>query len=714
MTTAPILAGLSLPIVGASVTLLAGLLALATALVNHKIARENLRSTAVKLEESAKELETRVYLPARAHFVNRTAELDRAIAHIRSGEVALAIEGDIGVGKSAAATELAHRLIAADSAEEKTVAPDDRTFIWIDGRDGCPGLVELCRAMSLFTGDQSLSMAAEDFKIDVLRAHLAKHRTVLILDNLRLADDPDSDQIRELVRSVPPGSLVIASVNRPGSLNAVRLALEDLSAFDVRRLVHHEVKRLGLSDPALVEDGFINRLQEVVGGNPGMIEWFLRSLSRGDRSSQAHLAAVSRGEGLEDLLSPVWSELSANSRVALGVCASLRGQATSEQVSLAGRLGQAETSAALKELLSVGLIRTVRATDRPSLFVCASGVQRFASAQTAPEKSAEFTTQLSAHYTEYFSEHWEDAHTAISHVNGLRATIVNLHEETRDQELQRLFANTLDLFFTLGLFDDRIELGRIAYDSAVRSEDYRSASLACSVISSTHAIRGELTAAREALAHGLIAAEQCGASAEKARQMRDTGFIRYRSREAERALEAVNGAEALALAEGDVNNRVDIIGVQMASFWYLGLLEDAEGAAHRYIRACEEIPWERAQANGLRYLAEVAIHRREFDAAAEHLDRARRIAERHNDARGIMRLRMTEARLRLIALELREAGAAAADAEASARELGLPSEAAESAALRKAASRARMFPPLRIYLSRRRPLRATSEPVGGD
>ncbi|MGN6254378.1 MAG: AAA family ATPase [Solirubrobacterales bacterium] len=709
-----IVGNISWPVVGAGIGVAAGLIALATAVLNHRIARENLHSVLRKAEEVPREGTAKVYLPARAHFVNRKAEMDRAIMHIRSGEVALAIEGDIGVGKSATATELAHRLHSEDVAGGAPADADDRTYIWIDSRDDCPPLSDVCRALSLFTGDQSLSRVAESHKLDALRAHLAKHQTVLVLDNLRLGDDLRSQQIRELVRTVPPGSLVIASVNTPGSLDAVRLSLEDLSAPDVEQLVRHEVNRLGLSDPALLEASFVNRLQEIVGGNPGMIEWFLRSFSRGEKSLEAQLVAVSRGEGLGALLTPMWTKLSPSSRMVLGVCANLRGQATIEQATTASELPEEEVSAAVRGLLSVGLLRTVRATDRPTLFVCASGVQRFVIAQTPAERRAEFTARLASYYTDYFSRNWEDARTAVSHMNGLRATIANLHEEGREAQLQQLFGNTLDLFFTLGLFDDRIELGGLAYESAIRSGDHRAASLACSVISSTHAIRGELTAAREALALGLIAAERSGAAAEKARQMRDTGFIHYRSGEAGRALVAVEGADELALANGDLNNRVDVIGVQMASYWYLGRLDEAERAAHRYIRACEDIPWERAQANAMRYLAEAAIHRRDFDIAREHLKRARHIAERYDDARGLMRLRMTEARLCLIALTLREAEGAAADAEESAIALGLPSEQVESAALRKAARRARLIPPLRLYLRRRRPLRMTDEPVGGD
>lgn len=77
---------------------------------------------------------------------------------------------------------------------------------------------------------------------------------------------------------------------------------------------------------------------------------------------------------------------------------------------------------------------------------------------------------------------------------------------------------TLDIFMTLGLFDDRVAYGQLAYQSGERTGDYAAASLASSVLSSTRTIRGELEAARQQLALGRIAAERSGSSAEVARQ----------------------------------------------------------------------------------------------------------------------------------------------------------------------------------------------------
>jgi hypothetical protein len=709
-----LVSAISWPAVGVGIGAFTALIALATAIVNHRIARENLRAAKLQAEEEAAEVETRVYLPARSHFVNRVHELDQAVAHIRSGEVVVAIEGGIGVGKSATATELAHRLLDEDPIDGEGGANQERTYVWIDGRNGCPLLRDICRALSIFSGDQSLAVVADDFKLDALRAHLSKHRTVLILDNLRLTDDIHSQRIREFTQTVPPGSLVIASVNTPGSLDGARLQLEDLSAPDAQKLIHHEVKRLGLDEPALLEEDFAGRLRAVLGGNPGMIEWFLRSFSKSDMSLDAHLEAVARGEGLEQLLAPIWSELTPESKAVLGVSASLRGQATAEQVAIATELDEKRVSSLLRELISLGLMETVRASGRPNVFVCARGVQRFVIAQTPGQVIADYTGRLATHYTDYFSRNWEDARTAISHLNALRAVLENLFDEGRDAALKRLFKRTLGLFFTLGLFDDRISLGTLAFESARRSGDHRAASLACSVISSTHAIRGELTEAREFLALGLSQADLSGSDGERARQMRDTGFISYRSRQAEQALAAVEGAEALALADGDLNNRVDTIGVQMASNWYLGRLDETERAVERYLRACREIPWERAQAHAMRYLVEVKIHRGQFEEARKLLDRARQIATQYDDARGLMRQQMTEARLLLVSLDLRKAEQVATNAEREATRLGLPSEMIESGAIRRMARLGRLMPPLRPYLHWRRPMRFTDEPIGGD
>src|SRR5262249_38284482 len=151
-----------------------------------------------------------------------------------------------------------------------------------------------------------------------------------------------------------------------------------------------------------------------------------------------------------------------------------------------------------------------------------------------------------------------------------------------------------------------------------------------------------------------------------------------------------------------------------AALWYMGQSEEAEAAAKQCLETCRAIPWHRAMAYPMRDLAEIAIHRRSFDEATEFLDQARTLALNYEDKRQLARVQLTEARLPLLRRQFAAARLKAAVAEAEATKLGLPAEAEEAGALRVAAGRARVFFPLGLYYTWRRPTRLTDAPVGGD
>ncbi len=698
-------------LVGGLVAAVAGLVALVTALVNLWTARVASRNAARVPTADSTTPRQKVLLPARSHFVNRDEELRRAVARIHAGEIVVAIEGALGVGKSATATELAWRLRGDRPADQPILDLEGHTFVWVDGRDRPPSLTEICRPLSLLTGDQSLTVVADDEKLDALRAHLSANKTVLVLDNLKLAHDPASEMLRDLVRTVPAGSLVIASVNRPGALDGSRVALRELDPAHVLELVHHQVLRLGLSDEDMFDEAFVTRLQRVLGGNPRMIEWFLRGFCRSSQSLDERLAAVERGEGLQELFAPAWRDLDDKPRDVLAACAHLRGEAIADQLVIACRLTDDAVSFALEHLVREGLVVAVRVSGRPQVFTCAPALQRFVAAETPAEARASFTARLAEHFVIRFSSDREDARGAIPHIGALRVIVEELFARGDDDQVRALFGVALDILFTLGLFDDRIALGTLAYESGVRADG---ASLAAEVVSSTHAVRGEVDAARDAVALGLVAAERSGWPGEVARQKRCAGLVSYRCGNAAEALTLVQGADELARDADDLETLVNILELRAAAHWYLGALDDCEGAAEQSMRVCEEMPWERAKAYPLRYLAEIAIHRREARRAQELLDSAQAIAAEYSDRRHAARLTLTQARLHLLEGQLREATRTATEAEFAARRLGLPPESREARALTVAARRAGVVPPLRLFYARRRPLRLTDAPVGGD
>jgi hypothetical protein len=691
----------------------AGSIAFVTALINRRTAVAAREVQLAELRLTDGESEPGILLPARLqYFVDRAAALEQAVAQISAGERVLAIEGSTGVGKSAVATELVHRLRSEDTEGIPDLGAHD--YLWIDGDDGCLTLVEICHQVTLVTGDQSVSSVADDAKLHALRAHLAGNKTVLLLDNIKFPSDSSVDPLRALLRTVPSGSLVIAAVNSPYALDASRVVLQELEPRYVLELVQHEARRLGLGDPNLFDEAFAGRLQGAVGGNPRLIETFLRAVSRSPASLEKLLEAVERGEGLRELFLPVWAELSARSRWVLGACAYLRGQAVADQLAVACEIDREDLSRVLAELMQVGFLTVVRSGGRPEVYVCPYSVQRFAIGETQADAIAAFTGRLTAYYIRQFAREPENAQWAIPHIAGIKAVLQWLSDRGDDADAQGLFASILDIFFTLGLFDDRITTGRLAYESAMRAGNHRSASLATDVLASTHAARGELEEAREAVALGLLAAERSDDPGERARQMRANAVLLYKSGEAVRAITAMDGADELARETGELEILVNILGLRTVAHWYVGAFAEAEAAAESGLRVCREMSWQRATAYPLRNLAEVAIHRGDLDRARMLVEQAGKIAAAFGDRRQMARIRLTTARLELVSRNVRAARSEAFSAESDAIELGLAPELQEARAIRVAAARAGLFPPVGRYYARRRPPRFTDAPVGGD
>ncbi|HEX5526849.1 MAG TPA: hypothetical protein VFX44_06575 [Solirubrobacterales bacterium] len=705
---------LSASLVG-TLTLVAALIGVFNALIQSRSARLGWKtaqaSTLPPLREGVAEPPSS--LPTQQQLVNREEEVDHALARIRAGEAVLAIEGSTGVGKSTVALEVAHRL-KKDKPGEDDPDLSGHAFVWIDGEREGMSLRAICNGIALLTGDQSLTTAPDHEKLNVLRAHLARNKTVLLLDNVWPLDQAEAEVLHELITTVPAGSIVIASVNKSGAVDGHHLLVEDLDQEHVGDLIAREVERLGLGRDADFDADFACRLRKLVGGNPRMIQWFVKTLKETSRPVEAQFEAVERGEGLLQMFMPVWEELTGDCRTVLGACGLLKGRAIAAQLEIACGLSPTEVSTQLDELAAAGLVRTIRETGSPNLYACAPGSQRFVQAATPAEDTVAFIERLTAYYLRRFTADWEDAAGAIPHMGAIQVLIAELERLGRDDELQALLGVTLDIYFTLGLFDDRIAAGEIAYKSAMTAENYAAASRACAMIANTNAIQGEIGKAREASSLGIAAAKASNEPREIARQKRSEGFLHYRDEQPHAALEATEGAEALAREAGDLNNVVDILGLRTAAHWYLGEIQQAEQEARQCLRICEEIDWQRSLAYPLRDLAELAIRRRSLGEAGELLDRAREIAVRFEDRRQLARVNLTAARLNLAGGDPGSARAPASLAVVEATTLGLPAEAREAGALRAAARWARILPPLRWYYALRRPLRLTSAPVGGD
>lgn len=701
-----------LSVVAAVIGTVAGLIALRAARLEYQTAQHGARGAADALAIDPGAPAVASSLPERGRFIDRDPELRDALSRVQAGESVLAIEGDAGIGKTATALELAHRLQDMAAGDELP-DPARQTYLWFDCGGRCPDLIALCGSLAALTRDQSLSTVAVDEKLDALRAHLAQRRTVLVLDNIRLGDDDPSAAVRAFLRTVPSGSVVIASVNRPGTLQGARLPLPELDLPYVHEFVRMTARRFSLEGADALDEAFARRLREAVGGNPGTIEWFLQSVSLSSRSAEEYLTAVERGEALPEFRVSIWASLGRTPRLVLAAYACLKGYAIREQLAVATGLDPADVSNALDELAAAGVLTRMPVTDQPDVYKCSAALWRFARVETEPAVLDAIVGRLAAHYVERLAADPENARAAIPHVDAIRAVIDELYHRGRDQELQALYRASLDILYTLGRFDDRLAAGRRAYDSARRAGNHVAASIAAQTRLGAFALRGEFACAREALAHGYEAATLSGSPRELVRQKLCDGFLCYRMREPGQALRIVDGTDGTARREGDLETLVNILILRSAAHWYLGAFEAAEDAARECIRVCEEMGWKRAVAYPLRVQADCAIQRRELARARELLERSREIAVAHEDRRAIARTLLTDARLLLVSRRSRQAERVARRAQAEAAALGLPPEEQEAVALCRAARRALLLPPVRLRYARWPPHRLTDAPVGG-
>ncbi|HST42705.1 MAG TPA: AAA family ATPase [Conexibacter sp.] len=700
-------------VVVAVIGIVAGAMTLKTARINRQTALVGREAQLAEQTVSEATARPEVLLPSRLRpFVDRVDVIDHVVAQIGVGERVVAIEGNAGVGKSAVAVELAHRL--RDRAHPGALDLREHHFIWVDGRNACPTLAEICQQITLLTGNQSLASVADSTKLDALRAHLAQHRTVLLLDDVKVASSAAEGPLRQLLRTVPDGSLVIAALNGPHTLDGMRITVHELRSPHALELIELSARRLGLADTGIVDPAFARRLHAAVGGNPHLIESFVRKVQSSPEPIERLLRAVERGEGLRDPFLPAWEGSGAEARAVLVVCAALDGQAITEQLTFGSGLSERDVVRALEELMGSGLVTVVRAPDRPERFVCPYALRQFVKAEIAPAEIAAIASRLAAFYVKQFSDEPENAFWAVPHVAAITAVLELLFDHGLDADVQRVFSSSLDIFYTLGLFDARISTAGLAHRSAVRVGNHRAASLAMDVLSSTHAARGEIGAAREAVALGLIAAEAAEDPGERARQMRAHALVLYKAGRAAEALTAMEGAEELARQTGELEIVVNLLGLQTVAHWYVGAFEASAAAARRGLRVCEQMGWERAKAYPLRNLAEVAIHAGDWQEAERLLRQARALSVALGDRRQITRIHLTGARLLLLSGRSQAAVGEAEAAVSEAAVLGLAPELCEARAIFAKARRATLLAPVRWACVRARRPRFTDAAIGGD
>ncbi|WAX78121.1 ATP-binding protein [Streptomyces sp. KMM 9044] len=659
-----------------------------------------------------------IILPSRVGLVDRTNEVSTVLRHLQRGEFLIAIEGAIGSGKSAIAAEVAHRL--ADRVGSPSGGPMSRIgrryqwLAWIDAHNSCPSIAEVGNQLSLLTGEQSLATAPEEDKEAVLRSFLARSPSILVIDNVKLTAS-GAQEFSRFMRTLPSGSIAIISSNTPGRLNAPRILVEELQLGFMRELLMREAERIGAQSILNADEETIGKVYRIIGGNPQAVELFVQVCSRPPATLSGVIEQISSGDGpvLRELFSAVWEGLSGEDRLVVVACSLLESESLLEHVEAALEVSPELLRRRIEYLWSDGLI--TRRQQGDEAYYSVTPIMRGFALKQAPDTTVEeIRKHLARHLTLKYQEDWEDAEGALPHISATRQLVEQLGRSNELELCLDLFEASLDIFFTLGLFDDRIRLGWIAYEAATALGDPERASLALSVVSSTHSLRGEHEQADHAIDLGMGIATAAGSTRERARQIRCKAYNVFRSGDAEQALRITDGVDTMALEADDLNNFVDIVALRSAAQWHLGRLEECRSTVDVFLHYCRAIPWERAIAYPVREKAELSMMDRSFRDADVLLRESREIAQKYRDERQLVRIALSEVRLHLFRGRPARAWRHGTGVVRNAQRLGLLSEREEARAVVVTSQRA-TFLPWRWVSKFVTPIpRFTEMTIGGD
>ncbi|WIX87992.1 BTAD domain-containing putative transcriptional regulator [Amycolatopsis sp. DG1A-15b] len=210
-------------------------------------------------------------------FAGRADLVDQLLITLTGAAVpVVGVCGPAGVGKTALAVRVAHRLRAA--------FPDGQWHVRLGRAELSEVLADLLHATGL---DRAHLPASVEARAAQLRARLADRRVLLLLD-----DAADAEQVRPLLPGTPGCAVLVTSRVHLGGLAALhdaRVVTLDTLSPDEARTLFTDLLGAGTADPAALAEvarlcGYLPLALRLAAANfDGGVEHYLAELRAGDR-----------------------------------------------------------------------------------------------------------------------------------------------------------------------------------------------------------------------------------------------------------------------------------------------------------------------------------------------------------------------------------------------------------------------------------------------
>jgi hypothetical protein len=281
--------------------------------------QENSAQAQLELHHALRNVPPRTY--SRLFGVTEKLKQLNALLQDEKGAGVVCLHGLGGLGKTALATAACRELAQQKRIEEVIwIRAVQRRSTWRSAQEpsdkeltSCVLFEEIVQQLEL----SHLNDLSPAERLKNLRALLAQHRTILVVDNLETAVDLEP-LFTGLCEWVGRSKIVITSRRRLVEHVPVHtISLDELSWSDSKSLLRHEAEVRGLSEVSAAAEDLLHTIYAVTGGNPQALKLVIgQCCSRPLTRILAELKAV-RGTADEfygDIYRNSWNQLSADAQ----------------------------------------------------------------------------------------------------------------------------------------------------------------------------------------------------------------------------------------------------------------------------------------------------------------------------------------------------------------------------------------------------------------
>jgi tetratricopeptide (TPR) repeat protein len=319
-------------------------------------------------------------LPRRASFFGRDKEMQTVLRALSPEDRTwgVLVDGIGGIGKTALATEAAHRCkeqglfdaFVFVTAKQNILAPQGVRELTPPARTLDEFLNETARVL----GQEGIPKLAGEEKRRALLDALRAAPTLLIYDNLETLTKEEQEAVAYFLRELPQGCKAIITSRRRGGEGAVWLRLEELEWEAARQLIAEEAKRDAGLNAKLQRagEGRWQELYDATGGSPLALAHTLGLMRvRGALTFDGALEMLRGKRGDADLQQFVFQEarreLTTNDLSALRALSFFVPSATFEAWMDVAVLSRTELEITIDRLSALSLVNVLAGEERYAL-----------------------------------------------------------------------------------------------------------------------------------------------------------------------------------------------------------------------------------------------------------------------------------------------------------------------------------------------------------